>query len=59
MNEEGVGFIPDAVKGKHIKLEWGEPYHFVEVKGWQDMSNMGNLKAMIDYVQKNGGSGSF
>jgi len=29
----------------------GKPYHFVEVKDWQDMSYTGNLKAMIEYIK--------
>ncbi len=48
-------FIPDGIKGNQAKLTWGESYHFVEIKGWADMSHTGNLKAMIQYVEKYGG----
>lgn len=50
------GFIPDAIKGNPTEIIWGEPYHFVEVKGWQNLSNTGNLKSMLSYVKQNGGS---
>lgn len=57
MNPDGSGgFIPDSVSGNPSKVEWGKPYDFTEVKGWQNMSNTGNLKAMIDYVEEFGGS---
>lgn len=49
------GFIPDGVKGNPGTLIWGQKYHFVEVKGWKNMSKTGNLKAMIEYVQQFGG----
>lgn len=45
----GGGFIPDAVKGPRggvvtaLRLEWGKPYHFIEVKGWADMSYAATL----------------
>jgi hypothetical protein len=50
-----AGFIPDGVKGNPAELVWGTPYHFVEVKGWKEMSNTGNLKAMMEYVHDFGG----
>jgi OmpA-OmpF porin, OOP family len=50
-----TGFIPDAVKGNPAELVWGLPYHFVEVKAWKDLSNTGNLRAMIEYVTEHGG----
>ncbi|WP_404365238.1 hypothetical protein ACIHQR_33495 [Corallococcus coralloides] len=50
------GFVPDAVTGHKGDLVWGSPYDFVEVKGRAEMALTGNLKAMIEYVQKYGGS---
>jgi OmpA-OmpF porin, OOP family len=50
-----TGFIPDAVKGNPAELIWSQAYHFVEVKAWKDLSNTGNLKAMIEYVERYGG----
>jgi hypothetical protein len=50
-----TGFIPDAIKGNPAELIWGLLYHFVEVKAWKDLSNTGNLRAMIEYVQRYGG----
>lgn len=50
------GFIPDAIKGNPVEIKWGKPYHFVEVKGWNNLSNTGNLKSMLLYVKKHGGS---
>ena len=50
------GFVPDAVTGHKGDLVWGSPYDFVEVKGRAELALTGNLKAMIDYVQKYGGS---
>jgi hypothetical protein len=58
MNPEaasGRGFIPDGVLSGPRPPRWGEPYHFVEVKGWDDMSNTGNLNSMLDYVEQFGG----
>lgn len=52
----GKSFIPDHVKGSPDRLEWGKPYHFVEIKDWQSMSDTGNLKAMLDYVKNTPGS---
>jgi hypothetical protein len=49
------GFIPDAVKGQPAELVWGQPYPFVESKARRELSLSGNLKAMIDYVDKYGG----
>jgi len=43
------------VKGNPSELVWGKPYDFVEVKGRQEMSLTGNLKAMLDYVDQYGG----
>ncbi|WP_257461603.1 pre-toxin TG domain-containing protein [Archangium lipolyticum] len=52
---QAVGFIPDSVRGNPGELLWGQPYHFVEAKGRQELALTGNLKAMIDYVSKYGG----
>ncbi|HYO57345.1 hypothetical protein, partial [Archangium sp.] len=49
------GFIPDSVKGHPAELIWGQPYPFVESKARKELSLSGNLKAMIDYVNKYGG----
>jgi hypothetical protein len=49
------GFIPDSVRDNPSELLWGQPYRFVEAKGRQELALTGNLKAMIDYVQKYGG----
>ncbi|HYO52368.1 pre-toxin TG domain-containing protein [Archangium sp.] len=49
------GFIPDSVRGNPSELVWGQPYRFVEAKGRQELALSGNLKAMIEYVQKYGG----
>jgi len=51
------GFIPDAVPGNPTpgELVWGQPYQLLEVKGRQELALTGNLKAMIDYVEKYGG----
>jgi len=50
-----TGFMPDAVKGAPHELVWGQPYHFIEVKGRADMALTGNLEAMIEYVTRYGG----
>ncbi|NNB89253.1 hypothetical protein [Corallococcus exiguus] len=50
------GFVPDAVTGHKGDLVWGSPYDFIEVKGRAEMALTGNIKAMIEYVQKYGGS---
>ena len=50
------GFVPDAVTGRPRDLVWGSPYDFVEVKGRAELSLTGNLKAMMIYVGKYGGS---
>ena len=50
------GFVPDAVTGRPSDLVWGSPYDFVEVKGRAELSLTGNLEAMMDYVDKYGGS---
>jgi len=52
---EAQGFVPDSVKGNPVELVWGQPYPFVEAKARKELSVSGNLKAMIRYVQKNGG----
>ena len=44
------GFRPDHVDGNPVRLRWGASYHFREIKDWADMSDTGNLKAMLDYV---------
>jgi hypothetical protein len=49
------GFIPDSVKGHPAELVWGHPYSFVEAKARQELSLSGNLKAMVEYVDKYGG----
>ncbi|HSP80815.1 MAG TPA: hypothetical protein VLQ93_19970 [Myxococcaceae bacterium] len=49
------GFISDAVPGNPTELVWGQPYHFVEAKAWKELSYTGNLKAMIQYVERYGG----
>ncbi|GMU02937.1 hypothetical protein KH5H1_70570 [Corallococcus caeni] len=50
------GFVPDAVTGHKGDLVWGSPYDFVEVKGRAELALTGNIRAMIEYVQKYGGS---
>ncbi len=49
------GFVPDSVKGNPVELVWGQPYPFVEAKARKQLSFSGNIKAMIEYVEKNGG----
>jgi outer membrane protein OmpA-like peptidoglycan-associated protein len=49
------GFIPDSVKGNPAELVWGQPCPFVEAKARKELSLSGNLKAMIEYVEKYGG----
>jgi hypothetical protein len=49
------GFIADSVKDNPGELVWGQPYHFVEVKGREEMALTGNLEAMISYVEGYGG----
>jgi len=49
------GFMPDSVKGNPVELVWGQPYPFVEAKARKELSLSGNLKAMLEYVEKNGG----
>jgi hypothetical protein len=49
-------FIPDGIKNKPAKLEYGKPYDFVEVKYWDYLSQTGNVIKMIEYIQKFGGS---
>lgn len=49
-------FIPDHVVGMPDELIPGKPYHFVEIKDWKTMSDTGNLKAMLDYVENTPGS---
>ncbi|MFY0526354.1 hypothetical protein ACN28I_25505 [Archangium gephyra] len=49
------GFIADSVKGSPTELVWGQPYALVEAKARKELSPSGNLKAMIDYVEKYGG----
>ncbi|WP_147446659.1 hypothetical protein [Corallococcus sp. CA047B] len=50
------GFVPDSVLGRPSDLVWGHPYSFVEVKGRAELSLTGNLKAMMNYVDKYDGS---
>jgi len=52
---QSLGFIPDSVKGNPSELVWGQPYSFVEAKARKELSLTGNLKAMIEYVEKYGG----
>jgi hypothetical protein len=52
---EASGFIADCVQGSPGELVWGKPYRFVEVKGREKMALTGNLKAMLEYVEKYGG----
>jgi hypothetical protein len=28
----------------------GKPYHFKEIKDWANMSDQGNLAAILDYI---------
>jgi len=49
------GFIPDSVKGNPVELVWGQPYPFVEAKARKELSLSGNLKSMLEYVEKHGG----
>ncbi|WP_164008586.1 hypothetical protein [Pyxidicoccus trucidator] len=49
------GFIPDSVVGNPEELVWGRPYRFVEVKGRAEMALTGNLKFMLQYVERYGG----
>ncbi|HYO51475.1 hypothetical protein, partial [Archangium sp.] len=44
-----------SVKGNPAELVWGQPYPFVEAKARKELSLTGNLKAMIEYVEKYGG----
>ncbi len=48
----GTDFIPDHVVGNPPSLKWGEPYDFVELKDWANMSQTGNVKAMLEYVEQ-------
>jgi hypothetical protein len=50
------GFKPDHIEGAPKGVEWGKPYHFTEIKDWAQMSDTGNLSAMLDYVDKVTGS---
>jgi hypothetical protein len=52
---DAQGFIADSVKDNPGELVWGQPYHFVEVKGRGEMALTGNLEAMINYVRRYGG----
>lgn len=49
-------FIPDHIEGNPTSLKWGKPYHFKEIKDWADMSDTGNLSAMLDYIENTNGS---
>ena len=51
------GFTPDHIDSNPKSLQWGKRYHFREIKDWADMSDTGNLSAMLDYVE-NSASGS-
>ncbi|XXF77808.1 hypothetical protein P2318_32875 [Myxococcaceae bacterium GXIMD 01537] len=50
------GFIPDAVVGNTNpgELVWGQPYFFVEAKARAELSLSGNLKAMLEYIERHG-----
>jgi hypothetical protein len=54
-DSKAQGFIADSVKDNPGELVWGQPYHFVEVKGREEMALTGNLEAMINYVRRYGG----
>jgi hypothetical protein len=49
-------FIPDGIKNKPSKVEYGKPYDFVEVKYWEYLSQTGNVFKMLKYIEKYGGS---
>jgi hypothetical protein len=49
-------FKPDGVYGNPSSLIWGRDYHFVEVKNWADLSNTGNVSAMLSYLEAHPGS---
>lgn len=51
-----VGFIPDSIKDHSGQLVWGQAYHFVEVKARKVLGEGGNLGAMMDYIDRYGGS---
>src|SRR6185295_9203178 len=51
-----ANFIPDHIAGNPTSLSYGKPYHFKEIKDWADMSDTGNLSAMLDYVEGVAGS---
>ena len=51
------GFIPDGLWGDTTtELKWGEPYNFIEVKNRNEVGYTGNVKLMVDYVDKCGGT---
>jgi hypothetical protein len=50
--EELPGFIADSVRGNPAELFWGQPYQLVECKARKELSLTGNLKAMIEYVER-------
>ena len=52
----GKGFVPDGIGGNQEQVICGDPYHFVEVKGWEYLSDTANIEKMIDYIEDNGGS---
>jgi hypothetical protein len=56
--EPGSRDVSGSGKGGTLvkKAKWGEPYHFVEVKDWASMSQTGNVKLMLDYVELHPGS---
>jgi hypothetical protein len=56
MDPKIPNFIPDGVGGNPAALQWGKPYHFEEIKDWANMSDTGNLKAMLDYVDMTNGA---
>jgi hypothetical protein len=52
----GQPFIPDHIAGAPKSLVQGQPYHFLEIKDWANMSDTGNLSLMLDYVNEVPGS---
>ncbi len=51
-NGNGEGFIPDSISGNPDTVKWGDKLDMVEVKGWQEWSDLtdSNVDKMLDYV---------
>jgi len=47
------GFIPDGIRDPDFRP--GDPADFVEMKNVEYLSDTGNVSAMLDYIQENGG----